>query len=123
MLVPTWGVMMASNDQLIITEDSPRQVPIFQAFIRPALLFGAERRLALIILPVCFGLIFVAMNKIAVVFALLLWSGSMYLFRLMAKIDPVLTEVYTRRRRYAKNYYKPRATPFCEMGYRSSAKS
>lgn len=58
-----------------------------------------------------FALIFSAQELRATVVGLLLWFGSLFLCRLMAKSDPKLRPVYMRHRRY-RPYYPARSTPF-----------
>ena len=58
-----------------------------------------------------FALIFCAQEWRAAAYGVGLWMGALFLFRLMAKADPRMRQVYMRHRRY-KPYYPTRSTPF-----------
>jgi len=58
-----------------------------------------------------FALVFAAQDWIATAFGTALWVIALYLFRLMAKADPLMRFVYLRHRRY-RTYYPARSTPF-----------
>ena len=49
----------------------------------------------------------------ATIVGVAIWSVSLGIFRLMAKIDPYLVRVYLRHLKY-QNYYCPRSTPWRE---------
>jgi type IV secretory pathway TrbD component len=88
-----------------------RKIPIRRAGTRENLFMGGDRELVMFSGLMAFALIFEAQELRATVVGLMLWFGSLYLFRLMAKADPKMRFVYLRHRRY-KPYYPPRATPF-----------
>ena len=72
---------------------------------------GGDRELVMFSGVMAFALIFSAQELRATVVGLLLWFGSLFLCRLMAKSDPKLRPVYMRHRRY-QPYYAARSTPF-----------
>lgn len=72
---------------------------------------GGDRELVMFSGVMAFALIFSAQELRATVVGLLLWFGSLFLCRLMAKSDPKLRPVYMRHRRY-RPYYPARSTPF-----------
>jgi type IV secretion system protein VirB3 len=74
---------------------------------------GGDRELVMFAGLLSAALIFSAQEMRATVYGILLWFGSLYVFRLMAKSDPKLRQIYLRHRRY-KAYYAPRSTPFRE---------
>ncbi len=90
-----------------------RHLPIHRFGVRHNLFMGGDRELTMVAGLLAFTLVFAAMNVIAAIFGLLLWSMSLMLFRWMAKADPMMRFVYLRHLRY-KKYYPPRSTPFRE---------
>jgi type IV secretion system protein TrbD len=88
-----------------------RTIPIRRAGNRDNLFMGGDRELVLFSGLVAFALIFSAQELRATIVGLVLWFGSLFLFRLMAKVDPKLRFVYIRSRRY-KTYYPARSTLF-----------
>ena len=88
-----------------------RKVPIRRVGNRQSLFMGGDRELVMFSGLMAFALIFSAQELRATVVGLLLWFGSLFICRLMAKSDPMLRHVYIRLRRY-KSYYPARSTPF-----------
>lgn len=88
-----------------------RTIPLHRAGNRPNLFMGGDRELVMFTGVMAFALVFSAQDSRATVFGVLLWVLALYLFRLMAKADPKLRQVYLRHRRY-RDYYRPRSTPF-----------
>lgn len=88
-----------------------RKIPIRRAGTRDNLFLGGDRELVMFSGLLAFALVFSAQELRAAVVGTLLWFGSLYLFRLMAKSDPKLRFVYLRHRRY-QPYYPARSTPF-----------
>lgn len=88
-----------------------RSLPIRRAGNRHNLFMGGDRELVMFAGLLAFALIFSAQELRATVVGLLLWFGTLFACRLMAKHDPKLRHVYLRHRRY-KRYYPPRSTPF-----------
>jgi len=74
---------------------------------------GGDRELVMLTGVMTFALIFSAAELRASVVGISLWFAALFVFRLMAKADPRMRQVYLRHRRYAA-YYPPRATPFRE---------
>ncbi len=89
------------------------KIPVRRTGNRTNLFMGGDRELVMFSGLVAFALIFSAQEIRATVFGLILWFVSLYLFRKMAKSDPLMRGVYLRHRRY-KKYYPPRSTPFRE---------
>ncbi|MFI5224911.1 MAG: conjugal transfer protein TrbD [Nitrospirales bacterium] len=88
-----------------------RRIPIRRAGNRDNLFMGGDRELVMFSGLLAFALTFSAQEVRATDFGLLLWFGSLFLLRLMAKSDPKMRFVYMRHRRY-KPYYPARSTPF-----------
>ncbi|MES2264570.1 MAG: conjugal transfer protein TrbD [Pseudomonadota bacterium] len=88
-----------------------RTIPIRRAGNRHNLFMGGDRELVMFSGLLAFALIFSAQELRATAIGLLLWFGTLFACRLMAKHDPKLRNVYLRHRRY-KRYYPPRSTPF-----------
>ena len=90
---------------------APRRVPIRRAGNRPNLFLGGDRELVMFSGLLAFALIFSAQEWRAAAYGVGLWMAGLFLFRLMAKADPRMRQVYMRHRRY-KPYYPSRSTPF-----------
>ena len=90
-----------------------RAIPIRRVANRENLFMGGDRELVMFAGLLSAALIFSAQEMRATVYGILLWFGALYVFRLMAKTDPKLRQIYLRHRRY-KAYYAPRSTPFRE---------
>jgi type IV secretory pathway TrbD component len=88
-----------------------RRIAVHRVGNRPNLFLGADREMIMFVGLVSFALIYSAQKLVATVFGVFLWFGCLFLFRLMAKSDPLLRHVYLRHRLY-KTYYPPRSTPF-----------
>lgn len=88
-----------------------RTIPIRRAGNRHNLFMGGDRELVMFSGLIAFALIFSAQELRATVVGLLLWFGTLFAFRLMAKSDPKLRFVYLRNVKY-KRYYPARSTPF-----------
>jgi len=88
-----------------------RTIPIRRAGNRPNLFMGGDRELVMFSGLLAFALVFSAQEWKATIFGLLLWFSSLFLFRLMAKADPRMRDIYMRHRKY-KTYYPARSTPF-----------
>lgn len=88
-----------------------RTVPIHRSMNRANLFMGGDRELVMVSGLLAFALIFTAQEWGATIYGILLWSGALFVLRLMAKADPQLRPVYLRHRRYAR-YYPARSTPF-----------
>ncbi len=88
-----------------------RTVPIRRAGNRDNLFMGGDRELVMFSGLLAFALTFSAQELIATIIGLLLWSGALYVFRLMGKADPKMRFVYLRHRLYRK-YYPARSKPF-----------
>lgn len=57
------------------------------------------------------GLAVIGQNVVSVVVAVVLWFGSIGLFRQMAKSDPQMVKVYIRQVQQ-RGYYPPRSRPY-----------
>jgi type IV secretion system protein VirB3 len=88
-----------------------RTVPIRRAGNRDNLFMGGDRELVMFSGLLAFALTFSAQELRATIVGVLLWSGALYVFRLMGKADPKMRFVYLRHRLYRK-YYPARSTPF-----------
>ncbi len=72
---------------------------------------GGDRELVMFSGLLTFALIFSAQELRASIFGIILWTTSLFVFRLMAKFDPKLRKVYLRHRLYS-HYYPARSTPY-----------
>lgn len=89
-----------------------RTAPIHRSLIRSNLLLGCDREL--LVLSACFSaaLIFTGMTKLSMITGIALWFVSLFLFRMMAKADPQMRQVFQRYRFYPSRA-AARSTPFC----------
>lgn len=88
-----------------------RTTPLRRAGNRHNLFMGGDRELVMFSGVLSFALIFSAQEWRATGMGILLWAGTLFCCRLMAKSDPKMRHVYLRHRRY-KRYYPARSTPF-----------
>lgn len=88
-----------------------RTIPIRRAGNRANLFMGGDRELVMFAGLMAGALIFSAQEIRAAIVGFTLWIVSLFIFRLMAKADPMMRHVYLRHRRYAA-YYPARSTPF-----------
>lgn len=88
-----------------------RTIPIRRAGNRANLFMGGDRELVMFAGLMAAALIFSAQELRATLVGIALWIVSLFIFRLMAKADPMMRHVYLRHRRYAA-YYAARSTPF-----------
>jgi len=88
-----------------------RAIPLRRVGHRHNLVLGADRELVMFSGLLSFTLAYGAQRLDAVIAGILLWIGSLFALRLMARSDPQLRTVYLRHRRYA-TYYPAQATPF-----------
>ncbi|CAM5285027.1 hypothetical protein AFEL58S_00036 [Afipia felis] len=84
---------------------------IYRALSRPNLLLGADRELVLMTGLAAVILIFVVLTWFSVLLGLLVWSGIVGILRMMAKVDPMMRQVYLRHIRYQPRY-RPTSTPW-----------
>ncbi|EHM4299887.1 conjugal transfer protein TrbD [Salmonella enterica] len=89
-----------------------RTIPIRRAASRTNLVMGGDRELVMFSILLAAVLIFMSQDWIAVGVGIVMWGGSLFLLRKMAKSDPMLRHVYLRSLKYNQSYYAPRATPF-----------
>jgi len=81
-----------------------RYLPFSRSLNRPLLLLGGERKPVILFAVMALLLFLSDISPVKFVLALLLWSFTMGLLRLMAKIDPSLSQVYLRRLKYQAFY-------------------
>ena len=68
---------------------------------------GGDRELVMFSGLLAGALIFSAMDLRATVFGLVLWFFALFVFRLMAKADPRMRDVYLRHIRYKQDLSSP----------------
>lgn len=88
-----------------------RRIPIHRALNRPDLLAGCERELLLLTGLITLTLVVVALNLVAAITGILIWTVVVAGLRAMAKADPFLSKVYLRHIKY-KGFYPAHSTPF-----------
>lgn len=85
-----------------------QNVPIHRSLIRPRLVAGAERELFLFLGLICATMIFVSVSWPSAIFGGLLWMAGVYVLREMAKVDPMMSQIYARHLKY-KAFYAARS--------------
>lgn len=88
-----------------------RRIPIHRALNRPDLLAGCERELLLVTGLITLTLVVVALNWVAAITGVIIWTACVAGLRTMAKADPFMSKVYMRHIKY-KAFYPAHATPF-----------
>jgi len=93
---------------------SLRESDIHQSLVRPQMVMGAERELALLAMMIS-GFIaycaYLSFSLILFVVAIFIWLFSIGILRRMFKADPLMFGNYRRHIRY-KSHYKAHSTPF-----------
>lgn len=97
-----------------------RAIPLRRAGNRANLFMGGDRELVMFSGLLSGALIFSAQELRATLFGIALWFGALFAFRLMAKADPKMRQVYLRHRLY-QPYYPARSTPFRDNTARQGA--
>ncbi len=90
-----------------------RTIPIRRSGNRHNLFMGGDREMVMFAGLMAFALIFSAQEFRATIVGLTLWFLGLFIFRLMAKSDPLLRHVYIKYLKY-KRYYPATSTPFRE---------
>lgn len=90
-------------------ETGLHHVPLRGSLLKPRLLAGAERELFLFLVLVCTAMVFVTMSWPAAFAGIVLWGLGTWALREMAKVDPMMSKVYTRHRRY-QSFYPARSS-------------
>lgn len=88
-----------------------RQTKVHRALHRPQLLLGGERELVLFSGLVAGGIGAASMNLPAAIIGVMIWMLTTYGLRRMAKVDPILSKIYARQRKYA-DYYAAFSRPW-----------
>ena len=74
---------------------------------------GGDRELVLFSGLIAAVLIFACMQFLTIVIGVALWMVALWIFRRIAKSDPLMRYIYLRSLLY-RNYYPARSTPFRE---------
>ena len=90
---------------------SVRHLTFHRVLHRPSLFLGGEREPVLLTAILAGGVAVSGMNTVSLVVGVVLWFGSLPLFRWMAKADPQMTKVYLRQLSY-RGYYPARSRPW-----------
>lgn len=91
-----------------------RENSIHQSLVRPQMVFGAERELALLAMMVSAFIAYcayLAFNLYLGVAAFLIWSFMISVLRRMSKADPLMFGNYRKHIRYAA-HYSAHSSPF-----------
>lgn len=91
--------------------DELRSVPLHRALTRPQLFAGGEREPMLLLILVCFSLIFIGLSWFTVLGAFVFYFFGVLILRLMAKRDPLMSGIYRRHVGY-RRFYAARPTVF-----------
>jgi type IV secretory pathway TrbD component len=88
-----------------------RRVPIHRAGYRPHTFLGGDRELVLFSAAVTFTVCFLSAKWQLCMGGALFWFVSLFVFRLMAKADPLLRFIWLRNFMY-RRYYPARSQPW-----------
>ena len=88
-----------------------RTIPIRRAGNRANLFMGGDRELVMFAGLMAAALIFSAQELRATLVGIALWIVSLFIFRLMAKADPMMRQVYLRHIGY-RPAYRPTSSPW-----------
>lgn len=91
--------------------DDLRSVPLHRALTRPQLFAGGEREPMLLLILICFSLIFIGLSWFTVISAIVLYAFGVLILRQLAKRDPLMTGIYRRHITY-RSLYAARPTVF-----------
>ncbi|MDR3740811.1 MAG: conjugal transfer protein TrbD [Terracidiphilus sp.] len=91
-------------------ENALRRTEFYRVLYRPSLMLGGEREPVLVTLVTAVGLAMSGLNAVSIGFAVALWFVGIGVFRLMAKADPYMSQVYMRQLAY-RVYYAARSRP------------
>ena len=100
--------------------DEPRAIPIRQSPHRPELVMGGEREpvMCAALMAIITGIVGAVQAAFVTVFiALAFYFGTVFLFRRMAKADPIMTKVWRRHISY-RGFYRARSQFWAKDGYR-----
>lgn len=89
-----------------------RTIPIRRVASRTNLFMGGDRELVMFSILLASVLIFITNDWFAAGIGFVMWGGSLFLLRKVAKADPMMRHVYLRSLKYTQSYYAPRATAF-----------
>lgn len=86
-----------------MSEEKLEAARIFK-FNRGHLFLGGERPLVLATGTLTLVLVVILQDKIAAIIGIVLWLSSMPVFRMMARYDPVMSQIYQRYVRHQRFY-------------------
>ncbi len=92
---------------------SLRTIPIRRAGNRINLFLGGDREMVMFAGLLSATLVLATQDFIAIIAGIVLWFASLKAFRMMAKSDPYMRQIYLKQRKY-KAFYPARSTPFYE---------
>lgn len=81
-----------------------RQTRVHRALHRPQMVLGGERELMLFSALLAGGIAVASLNLVAALTGMTIWAVAAYGLRRMAKVDPILSKIYVRHRKYADFY-------------------
>lgn len=87
--------------------DAPRSIPIHQSLHRPELVLGGEREPVMLsaLLSFITGIVgAVSFTWVTVLCAVTFWLLTVWMFRRMAKADPLMTMIWRRHIGYGHHY-------------------
>lgn len=97
--------------------DDLRTIAMYKAANRTVIVFGAERELMLMLMIICFTLIFTGLSVLTTVLGIVGWIIGAMLLRKIAKKDPMMSKVFIRYwTNYSQAFFpasaRPGATPY-----------
>ncbi len=88
-----------------------RRATLHRAGIRPHLFLGGDREMVLFSGLIACVLIFGCLTFHTIVAGITLWTCALFIFRRIAKADPLARAVFMRHRLY-RRYYPARSRPY-----------
>lgn len=102
--------------------DEPRSIPLHQSLLRPELVLGGEREpvMCAALMAIITGIVGAVQTAwISVAMALLFYFAAVFVFRRMAKADPMMTRVWRRYIGYQR-YYSARTSYWSKERFRQT---
>lgn len=100
--------------------DAPRSIPIHQSLHRPELVLGGERTPVMLcsLLSFMTGVVgLVSFSWLVVTLTIFFWLFVVWMFRRMAKADPIMTKVWARHVGYG-HFYPARTSVWSKGNWR-----
>jgi type IV secretory pathway TrbD component len=92
--------------------------PLYRVLSRPPLLLGGERELVIPTGILCLIIIYKWFCLPATGIALSVWFFAIWIYRKMAKADPLAFKIYVRHNMRFRRYYPARSSIWCKKSFK-----